>query len=299
MARDAEARRAQIGEESALWLEKIERAITKDETQALRRWLKTRAHREIIVDRCKRWHGPEILAVLGELIPAEAYAEERTERRYDRILIAIVFGVSALALTTVLVAMTRVWSRSGPQHALARSESLFQTGVAQRKSIKLPDGSVILMNELARLQVSFSPHGRDVSLLRGEASFDVREDSKRPFIVYAGARQFNVLGGAASFDIARETPENSQLTVVSGEVDVPEARASTPLSAALVREHVNSGAHRFSAGEIGSLGPGWFSAAKVSPEVSEHRLAWQRDLAMTCGFVDGTVGAYYVCDTHK
>jgi ferric-dicitrate binding protein FerR (iron transport regulator) len=138
-----------------------------------------------------------------------------------------------------------------------------------------------------------------VSLLRGEATFEIREDPQRPFIVYAGARQFDVLGIAARFDIARVTPECSTLIVVQGEVDVPEPRVSVQLSAALIRERVNSGSHRFTEGEIGELGPGWLSAAKIPPEESDHRLAWQHDLVMTCGTVDGTVGSYYVCSTQK
>jgi transmembrane sensor len=296
MTQEAEALGSQMVEEAAMWLEKLERSITKEEGEQLRRWLKVRAHRETIADRCKRWHGPEILAALGELIPAEAYAEERIERRYDRMLIAIVFGVSALALTTVLVAMTRVWSRSDPQHALARSESMFRTGPGERKTIKLPDGSSIVMNELARLQVSYAPRIREVSLLRGEATFDVQNDSARPFIVYAGTRQFDVITRAL-LDIARVTPENSRLIVVRGTVEVPEARVSRPLSPALVREQVRSGSHTFAPREVGSLGPGWFSAAFVRANEIAERLAWQQHLDLKCGRVEGTVGAYYVCST--
>ncbi|HKE93743.1 MAG TPA: hypothetical protein VKB34_05515, partial [Povalibacter sp.] len=91
---------ARIAEEASAWLEKIERAISAEEGRALRAWLKPPVHREIIVDRCKRWHGPEILAVLGELIPVEAL-HERVERQYGRVLLAICLGVSGIALITV------------------------------------------------------------------------------------------------------------------------------------------------------------------------------------------------------
>jgi transmembrane sensor len=282
-----------------MWLERLERSVTSEESREFRRWLKTRSHRVAVVDRCKRWHGPEILAVLGEIIPTEAFAEERAERRYDRMLIAIVFGVSALALTTVLIATTRGWSQSGPQHALARSESLFQTRTGERKRIKLPDGSAILMNEHARLYVSYISATREVSLLRGEATFEVREDPKRAFIVYAGARQFNVITGSATFDISRVSQEAWTLLVASGEVQMPVPRVSTRLSPALVREHVSSGSHTFVSPEIGTLGPDWFSAASVQAQVIDARLSWQRGLDMKCGMVDGAVGAYYVCSTAR
>lgn len=286
-----------MSEEAALWLEKLERATTADDIRGLRRWLKVRAHRQIIVDRCKRWHGPEILAVLGELIPADAYAEERTERRYDRMLIAIVFGVSALSLTTVLVAMTRVWSHSEPQRALARSEAVFETADGERKSITLPDSSVIVMNEASRLLVGFIPQRREVFMLKGEATIEVREDPHRPFMVYAGPRQFGVTAGSAEFCIARLTAENASLIVASGEVDVPETRASAALSAALIRQQVSSGGHKFSKNEIGSIGPSWFTSAMVQSEEIERRLAWTRNLDLHCVTQSGTVGSYRVCTT--
>ena len=80
-----------IVEEAARWLEKIERTISREEAQALRAWLKGPGHRDTIIDRCKRWHGPEILAVLGELIPVEKLAD-RVEKHYGRMVLGIFLG---------------------------------------------------------------------------------------------------------------------------------------------------------------------------------------------------------------
>jgi hypothetical protein len=117
--------------------------------------------------------------------------------------------------------------------------------------------------------------------------------------VYAGARQFDVIRGSATFDIARVSQENSTLLVASGQVQMPEPRVTTRLSPALVREHVSSGSHTFVSPEIGSLGPDWFSAASVQTQVIDERLSWQRGLDMKCGMVEGVVGAYYVCSTAR
>src|SRR5687768_7455940 len=101
-----QAEQARISEEAANWLEKIERTIGPEEAQALRAWLKLKAHREAIVERCKRWHGPEILAVLGELVPLENF-EERVERQYGRLLLGIGMAVTGIATITVLTALAR------------------------------------------------------------------------------------------------------------------------------------------------------------------------------------------------
>jgi transmembrane sensor len=296
MAPDQEARHAQIVEQASMWLEKLEGAVTKGDIDELRRWLKRRDHREAIVERCKRWHGEDIRAVLGELVPAETFAE-RSERRYDRMVITMVFAVMALSATTVLIATLRVWSNSANHHNLVRSEMVLGTHAGERKTVKLPDGSVIAMNELSRLQVSYIPNRREVSLLMGEATFDVVADPNRAFIVYAGPRQFDVLDKAARFGIARSADQKSVLTVASGQVEVPEPRMRSSLSPALLREQVDSGGHTFEAGEIGSVGPDWFTAARVPSNVVEERLSWQSRLMMKCGMVSGEVGAYYVCST--
>lgn len=296
MASDQEARQAQIVEEASMWLEKLERAISKDDIGQLRRWLKRRAHREAIVERCKRWHGEDIRAVLGELVPAETFAE-RAERRYDRMLIAAVFTTLALSTTTVLVATVRVWSNSANHHNLIRSEAMQETAAGERKRIKLPDGSSIVMNERARLQVSYIPSRREVSLLRGQATFNVAADGRRPFIVYAGFRQIDVVTGSATFDVDRVSNENSRLAVATGQVEVPEPRVSPKLSPALLREHVDSGSHTFLAPEMGMLGPGWYSATKVATDEIEERVSWQQGLEMKCAMENGAVGEYYVCST--
>lgn len=298
MAIDQEVRQARIVEQASMWLEKLERAVTRDDIAQLRRWLKRRAHREAIVERCKRWHGENIRAVLGELVPAETF-EERAERRYDRMVITLVLAVMALSATTVLIASVRVWSNSANHHNLVRSEAMQETGPGERKQIKLPDGSAILMNESTRLQVSYIPNRREVSLLRGEANFAVTADAQRVFIVYAGLRQMTVVTGAATFDVDRVSKENSKITVATGQVDVPVPRVSTKHSPALIREQVDSGGHTFLAPEVGTLGPDWISAARVDAAEVDHRISWQRGLEMKCGMENGTVGEYYVCSTAR
>jgi hypothetical protein len=57
-------------EEAAMWLARLARGIHPEEVPALRVWLKERLNRRIILDMARLWHGPDILALLSELIPA-------------------------------------------------------------------------------------------------------------------------------------------------------------------------------------------------------------------------------------
>lgn len=260
-----------------MWLEKLERAITNAESFELKKWLKASLHREVIVERCKLWHGPEILAVLGELVPIETFSQ-RVERQYDRVLLAITLGVSGIAFATVMIAASRVWSTDERQGSL-RAEANFHTAADERKAISLPDGSSIVLNTGTQLLLRYRPNSRDVVLLHGEATFNVEPDAARPFLVFAGARQLKVQAGEATFNVQRVTADRIELTVIEGQVWAPASRSSEPLSPALLRARVSTGDHLFTAGEGGLLGTGWQWPTTLKQEEIDERIAWQMQLA--------------------
>lgn len=266
---------ARAAEEASQWLEKLERAITSEEGRAFRKWLKTALHREAIVDRCKRWHGPEILAVLGEVIPVETFSE-RAERHFGRLLLAISLGVTALSSITVIFAVSRVLPHSDEHRNPLHADASVETTVGERKVVRLPDGGSILMNASTSLAMHYMPRSRDIILLRGEARFDVRSDPARPFWVQAGARIFQVETQDATFNVYRIDGDMTELTVSRGRVDLLEPRSWTPLSPALIRTRVDTGAHVFDTGEGGTVGVNWQLPRFIPAAEAERRIAWQQ-----------------------
>jgi len=86
--------------------------------------------------------------------------------------------------------------------------------------IELEDGTKVWINSASRLRypVVFTEESREV-YLEGEAYFEVRRDSTRPFIVHAGKQNVIVLG--TSFGITCYAGEvNDYTTLVSGRVRV-------------------------------------------------------------------------------
>lgn len=61
---------------------------------------------------------------------------------------------------------------------------------------RLPDGSTVHLNANTALLEAINDAGRNVTILTGEAYFEVTPDPLRPFIVKAGAGQVEVLGTA-------------------------------------------------------------------------------------------------------
>ncbi|ABA06328.1 FecR protein [Nitrobacter winogradskyi Nb-255] len=100
---------------------------------------------------------------------------------------------------------------------MLRWQSDYMTATGQRDTITLPDGSTATLNTSTAIAVDFSGGRRRVTLLDGEAYFDVQHDPSRPFVVAGHFAQVEVKGTAFSV-----RTENDQDTVVleRGRVEV-------------------------------------------------------------------------------
>jgi ferric-dicitrate binding protein FerR (iron transport regulator) len=84
----------------------------------------------------------------------------------------------------------------------------------------LPDGSSILLNASSSLQFPdrFAVNNRTVSLIAGEAYFEVTKDPKKPFIVNTEGQQLTVLG--THFNISAYPDEPQKTTLIEGQVSL-------------------------------------------------------------------------------
>ncbi len=91
------------------------------------------------------------------------------------------------------------------------------TAAREKKTVTLPDGSKVFLNQQSSLSYKsgFSGDERAVHL-EGEAFFEVTQQSDKPFVVYASHTQTQVLG--TSFDVKSYDPGQVEVTVVSGKV---------------------------------------------------------------------------------
>lgn len=74
-----------------------------------------------------------------------------------------------------------------------------RTGVGERRTVSLPDGSTVELGSATALSVGFSDARRDLTLHHGEAFFAVSPDAQRPFTVAAANGRTEALGTA--FDV--------------------------------------------------------------------------------------------------
>jgi len=87
------------------------------------------------------------------------------------------------------------------------------------KSIQLNDGSKIYLaaNSLLQYPEKFEDGERKVSLLKGNAFFEVAKDKKHPFVISSGEIETRVVGTSFHIQLSRQ---NCKVIVVTGKVNV-------------------------------------------------------------------------------
>ncbi|MEZ2128125.1 MULTISPECIES: FecR domain-containing protein [unclassified Sinorhizobium] len=109
-------------------------------------------------------------------------------RRYARRWVS---GLSAIA-AALLVAVG--WQQYPTLMLHWRSDYMTTTG--ERQTVSLPDGSAVTLNTASAIAIDFEGGRRRVSLLEGEAFFDVRHDAAHPFVVAGHFSEVEVKGTA-------------------------------------------------------------------------------------------------------
>ncbi|TDX65188.1 FecR family protein [Methylosinus sp. sav-2] len=93
----------------------------------------------------------------------------------------------------------------------------FRTAAGETRMVTLSDGSKIQLGGRSAIAVHYAAGERALTLLEGEAFFDVAPDVARPFVVTAAGGSVTALG--TSFDIALEN-DGARVTVAEHKVAV-------------------------------------------------------------------------------
>jgi len=151
----------------------------------------------------------------GPKCPGRSRSAPHPESRDTSLQKAVWTGAVAALVAVTGVLWLFVPLGSGPQGSSDSSPETFATQKGQRTAVRLPDGSQVRLNVDSRLTVppSFGEENRVVRL-EGEAFFEVREDSTRPFIVRSKGVVTRVVG--TTFDVGAY-PEDDEVKVVVAE----------------------------------------------------------------------------------
>jgi transmembrane sensor len=90
-------------------------------------------------------------------------------------------------------------------------DPVISTGDAEQRIVDLTDGTQVTLNANSRLLVNYTQQARQITLMQGEALFNVTKHQSRPFVVIMGPRKVIALG--TSFEVRREEARGSTFTV--------------------------------------------------------------------------------------
>lgn len=211
-------------EAAAWWFARIQRGpLETVEARALEAWLEGDGAAEAF-DRARRaWTLTGETANLPRMraLRTAALARTRPNPRSAQAWSRAAGLAAALALCAALgvgLGIIPLGPLRGGGESLERMGAPdFVTLVGERRSVTLPDGTIVTMNTDSALDVAFSDRSRVVRLTKGQAFFEVAHDAANPFMVEAGGRRITALGTA--FDV-RLDPDRFQVLLVEGSVMV-------------------------------------------------------------------------------
>jgi len=213
-------------EQAACWFGRVRAGLTELDDTDLKVWLEASAANRVAYDEVARaWNflgtlksDPVIVSMRNEALSA------RPPRRF-----AVTTGkvAATLFLAFTLTASLYLLDRIHPfpvAGSASADATILQTAVGARSTYALEDGSDITLNTNSKVRISFGPGSRNVTLLSGQAFFEVAKDKSRPFIVTVGDREVIAVG--TQFDVEMKR-EGVRVALLEGRVNVRPTRASS------------------------------------------------------------------------
>nr|WP_295107988.1 FecR domain-containing protein [uncultured Caulobacter sp.] len=219
---------------AALWFARLQGDdVPPRVRREFERWLKADARNMAAWDDLNRtWNGvasleddPAFAALRADALSAgdkRPYLNRRT------------LGLAAAGLVAAVggAIVGKRWLGGDASPASPAEEPVFSTAVGEHTTFRLADNSVVTLSTDSAVRVNHWSVERRLTLLRGQAFFQVAKDPARPFVVAAGDKRVTAIGTA--FDV-RMDPGKLSVTLVEGRVriagDAPQGERRVEMSA--------------------------------------------------------------------
>jgi transmembrane sensor len=197
----------EIAERAADWIARRNFSSWSEQDQAeLDAWLAQSLSHEIAYMRMEAgWNKTERLTALRQ--PAERPGASAATRKPLPFLLR--FAVALIAIA--------VLAGAGALYLFNAVKQDYATPVGGHQVIALVDGSKIELNTDTIIRTSFSASSREVRLLKGEAYFQVKHDSTRPFVVMVAQHRVTDLG--TKFFV-RDSEGSVQVALIEGSAEL-------------------------------------------------------------------------------
>lgn len=210
----------QIQNQASQWVARLgSDVVTEQEKQEFKAWLSANPqHKHEYEAVSQLWSD---LATVRFLPTAKKCLTDDTQEQPQKRSIGFAAWTSGIAIACCSLLFALVFHTIDPTQDMpaihATEATRYSTVVGQQLEINLPDGSIVELNTASEIEVQFSRLERRITLLTGEAYFNVAKDKARPFVVDIDGNEVIAVG--TEFNINHSVP-NTVVVVTEGTVKV-------------------------------------------------------------------------------
>ena len=210
--------------QAAEWVDRVRKGADAQTRAAFASWRgASPAHAEAVREVERAWHAARAANDAPELLSLRQETLARVIARTSRARPIPIFVKAAAAILLLLagalaVPLLKPVRPTGATLAQADPNPVrYATAIGERRTVRLPDGSMMTLNTASRARIAYSNAERAIVLESGEAQFQVAHGQARPFRVIAGDRR--ITAHDTVFDV-RLLRGNVQVLLVEGVVSV-------------------------------------------------------------------------------
>lgn len=292
----------EIDEQAASWLARLNGdAVTEEDRSAFEEWVATSPGHAAAFERLSE--SLTTMQSLSSIWPVGAIKSEpkasivplkHVSALVDRLWTfkisrpVAAYGV-AVGVVGCVLTLSIGWLNLFPPERYA----VYTTGVGERETISLADGSSIVLNTASRLEVRYDETARDITLTYGEGYFDVAPDKARPFSVFAGDGVVQAVGTAFAVRL-----DDAQVKVIVSEGDVAlgtiafaadQEATSKRDERSVVRKNTVKPLSDLSSGQKAVFSSEIEAVDPISAQETERMLAWRHGMLAYDGETVGDV----------
>lgn len=264
-----------LHEQAAGWVARMEEGqLSRAQISELKQWVaQSEQHKQILLDTAKVWDRMDVISGLSELLSLEDIPPTNKSAFFNPALQAIAASLVCFAVLAYFYLGDKEAYQAVPEE-LATVETdngpaTYQTQIGSNDVIHLKDGSVVKLNTASQIKVELNETERRVTLVDGEAYFEVAKNEKVPFIVRVGNTTIQAVGTA--FSVLKQS-ESIEVTVTEGLVRVKRKHMDTSLNIQDKLEPV-----LLRAGQVAQLNEsGNKEIREIKAEEIARKLLWQQ-----------------------
>ena len=204
-----------INQQACAWIAKLHGEPSAKDLQNFRAWMaQSPAHKTEVRQLAKLWGELDVLTELA-VVQEPLSTQSTSARLFDKVAALIKLPNWNRPLAAMVIA-TLVAVLALPI-IIDINKTTYSTDIGEQELITLRDGSTVLLNTNSSIRVDYSLETRNISLLSGQAHFEVTKDNSRPFNVYVGKGLVRAVGTAFSVYLQ---PDIIEVTVTEGTIEL-------------------------------------------------------------------------------